>query len=181
MAIINVLFRMSTLYVGVDNGLDGGAIAVLGNTVVSKHRFEKTKLRWGNQIHTVPFRQWVESLSNSFPTLRIFALLEEPVKQMGAKTNAQAIQSTGVSFGKVISVMEGAQHCGIDLSYDTIIPQSWQRVFFKPGGDTKSKSIAAATRLFPSADFRISDKGKTPHDGFTDAALIAEFARRASF
>jgi hypothetical protein len=168
---------MSTVYTGVDNGLDGGVITLRGNTVVGKHRFVKTKLRWGNQIAAAPLLEYFESILAQFPSERHFVLVEEPVKQMGANTNAQAIQSTGASFGKVVAVIELLQN---RVSYDTIIPRSWQGTFFKPGGeDTKTKSISAATRLFPTADFRVSSLGKGPHDGFTDACLIAEHARRS--
>ena len=159
-------------------------IAIQGNTVISKHRFKTTSLRWGRQILMPPILEWLVAVRNiNASTLlsRIFILVEEPLKQMGPKTTAQAIQSTGVSFGKIIAAVEAMQGQWPDVAWDTVIPRTWQTVFFKPGGDTKAKSISSATRLFPGADFRISEAGKTPHDGFTDAALIAEFARRANF
>ena len=170
---------MSTIYTGVDNGLDGGVVTIKGNTVLTKHRFIKTNLRWGNQISAPPLKEYFDILLNAYPTFRHFVLIEEPLKQMGPKSTAQAIQSTGCSFGKIIGVVETLTGHGVDVAYDTIIPRSWQTTFFKPGGDTKVKSIAAATRLFPDADFRVSALGKGPHDGFTDACLIAEHARRA--
>ena len=169
---------MSTIYTGVDNGLEGGVVSISGNTVIGKHRFIKTNLRWGNQISVPPLKAYFDALINAHPTLRHFVLIEEPLKQFGGKTTAQSIQSTGASFGKIVGVVELVQ-VGNDLAYDTVIPRSWQTTFFKPGGDTKAKSIAAATRLFPEADFRVSALAKGPHDGFTDACLIAEHARRS--
>ncbi len=47
-----------------------------------------------------------------------------------------------------------------------------------PGKDTKTKSILAASRLFPRVDLRRTARSKVAHDGLTDALLIAEFGRR---
>lgn len=44
--------------------------------------------------------------------------------------------------------------------------------------DTKATSINAAQRLFPSVDFRKSDRCKKIDDNKVDALLMAEYARR---
>jgi hypothetical protein len=47
-----------------------------------------------------------------------------------------------------------------------------------PKDDLKAASIRVAMRLWPSVDFRRTERCRKPHDGMTDAALIAEYGRR---
>ncbi len=46
--------------------------------------------------------------------------------------------------------------------------------------DTKKTSINASRRLFPRVSLLRNSKCKTPHDGLSDALLIAEYARRSN-
>ena len=168
---------MITTYIGVDNGLDGGAVAIREHDLVGTHGFVKIKTRWGNQVSAPQFHAFIKSIAES--SERVFVLIEEPAKGFSGKTNATSIQSTGVSFGKLHAVVEMlADESDSPVSFASITPQQWQKMFFTSAGDSKLKSATIATSLFPKAELRVSDAGKKPHDGFTDAILIAEFARR---
>jgi hypothetical protein len=59
----------------------------------------------------------------------------------------------------------------------------WQRKMFVGVSmklDTKVKSEIVAKRLFPTADFRKSDRARVAADGLTDAACIAMYGLRDS-
>jgi crossover junction endodeoxyribonuclease RuvC len=93
----------------------------------------------------------------------------------------QAMPSQGVSsmftygtgYGKILGVLETLQ-----ISYDLVQPQKWQRKMI-PGtkrGETKKAALAKARQLFPRESF-ILDSCRVPHDGIVDAVLIAEYGR----
>ena len=66
------------------------------------------------------------------------------------------------------------------IPYQLVAPRTWQRVMHEgtPGEDTKQRSILAAQRLFPGVDLRRSPRARKADDGFADALLLAEYARR---
>lgn len=69
---------------------------------------------------------------------------------------------------------------GLRIPYVVVPPQTWQKEMLAgmPKGDTKTSGILVAQRLWPDEPFRRTERCTTPHDGMTDAALIAEFGRR---
>lgn len=76
------------------------------------------------------------------------------------------------------------------ISYTEVTPQKWQKEMFigipeiskkvkgKLKRDTKAMSIMASKKLFPEYSFLATARSKVPHDGITDATLMAEFGRR---
>lgn len=187
---------MTEVYVGFDNGLKGGAMSLTAaGGFIAKCRTDTYTGGWGNQIDPTTYLRFLTDIlgeNGSHPFAQAFVLVEEPLMivrgaaRPGMKarnTDPKAIQSTGVSFGKIMATVELGMHTGVlkNVRLQSIPPIEWQKHFWKKGGDTKPKSIKAATELFPHVDFKISDKGKGPHDGFTDAILITEYARRHRF
>ena len=82
-----------------------------------------------------------------------------------------------------------------EIKHELVRPKAWQAEMwsntdkiYKSGSkriDTKATSHLAAKRLFPSQDLFYGDNEtvkrgnrKNPHDGITDALLMAEFCRR---
>jgi len=67
----------------------------------------------------------------------------------------------------------------LEVAFILVRPQQWQRVMHEgtPGDDTKQKSIVAVKRLFPGVNLK-PPGAKKDHDGFADALLLAEYARR---
>jgi len=67
---------------------------------------------------------------------------------------------------------------GLGLSYELVRPQEWQRAML--AGQPPGSEYLVASRLWPLAEWRASERAKIPHSGLVDAALIAEFGRRKS-
>lgn len=90
------------------------------------------------------------------------------------------------AFGEIFGFLKGL-FTALDIPYALVPPKTWQNEIwinsdkvFKEGKkiDTKKTSINAATRLFPSIDFRKNDRCRTIDDNKVDATLIGEYARR---
>jgi len=84
------------------------------------------------------------------------------------------------TFGRVFGAVE-ALLAALKIPYVLVQPKVWQKVIHA-GIDknlkAKEKSRIAASRLFPNIDLRATERSKVPHDGMTDALLIAEYGRR---
>lgn len=66
------------------------------------------------------------------------------------------------------------------IPYVLVPPGVWTRSIHQgcTGTSAKDKSLQAARRLFPTANFLPTGKCRKPHDGMVDALLIAEYGRR---
>ena len=72
------------------------------------------------------------------------------------------------------------------VKHEIIQPQKWQKAFWvkpkMPKGvkyDTKVAALSATNRIWPEEKWLASPRCSKAHDGMVDAALIAEFGRRA--
>lgn len=80
----------------------------------------------------------------------------------------------GWSLGRIEQLLSCA-----GAKYQLVKPQQWQKEYGISNKDkSKSQSIATAKRLFPGTDLRRTGRCTKDHDGFADALLIAEWARR---
>lgn len=93
------------------------------------------------------------------------------------KVSSSASFRFGMGFGILIGVV-----AGMSLPYTLVKPRIWQGVMFK-GTDAdlspKERSFVAAIRHFPTERFLASERCKKPHDGMTDASLIAGYGLRS--
>lgn len=108
------------------------------------------------------------------------AIMEEIHAIIGSSAKAT------FSFGEIFGFLKGL-FTALDIPYALVPPKTWQNEIwinsdkvFKEGKrvDTKKTSINAATRLFPTIDFRKNDRCRTIDDNKVDATLIGEYARR---
>jgi len=67
---------------------------------------------------------------------------------------------------------------GLGLSYELVRPQEWQRELLM--GQPEGSEYLVASRLWPNAEWRATERSRKCHSGLVDAALIAEFGRRRS-
>lgn len=89
------------------------------------------------------------------------------------KSSAKATFKFGQVFGMTEAIVSS-----LDIPYNLVQPKKWQSVCH--GGldrklKAKERSLIAASKRFPTIDFRKNERCKIPHDGLIDAALIAEY------
>lgn|SRR3990167_261453 len=163
---------MSKVYIGIDNGLSG-ALCAIGEGVLDL--FVMPVLSSGKRK-----RVDVESLAkllDGYESPELCVVYESPA---GSKSVLAAV-SMADSFARVESVLIIKKVRRIPIT-----STKWQRSFWtKPKMavgqvfDTKAAALKVARELWPNETWLASARCKVPHNGLVDAALIAEYARRA--
>lgn len=159
----------TVIYLGVDNGVSGALAAILptNGEIMSMIAMPTQKARKGNEIDVKAVSEWLDSLQ-----LTPVCIIEEP----GGSKSAKAACSMAGSFHCIRSIFELRGY-----RWHRVTPSQWQKVML-PGckpGDTKPRALSAAKALWPAESFLPTDRCRVPHDGMIDAALIAEYGRRA--
>jgi hypothetical protein len=162
---------MTMLYIGIDNGLTGGLVALSDHpgppiAMIPMPTRGKTK---GNEVDAMALYEWLLSLDTAFD--RMTVILETPGKH---SPGAQALCSMWDSYGAIRGVLE----CRL-IRHHRITPQTWQKKML-PGcakGDTKPAALAKARQLWPHETWLATTRSTVPHLGLVDASLIAEHGR----
>lgn len=160
------------IYLGIDPGLSGGFAFINEagrNDAPSIQLFRMPLI--GDKDYDV---QEMKRLLLIHLNGSIFATIEKQVSMPGQGLTSTF--KTGQGFGILIGLLSG-----LEISYQIIPAPKWQRTLFvgQPAKqDTKVSSEIIAKRLFPTTDFRKSDRARIAADGLTDAACIAEYGRR---
>lgn len=79
------------------------------------------------------------------------------------------------SFGQSVGYIKGVLESFM-IPYQEITPQKWKREFSLTSD--KAKSAEVCRKLFPEVSLLATPRCKKPHDGMTEALLMAEYARR---
>lgn len=173
-----------TTYLGIDNGKDGAIVVVDSNgKILSKRKTPlfKSSTKGGKKLgkdeyDIVGMRDSLMSVAVNEKDIMV--TLEKaqpmPITMGGGVANYQRGLSYGLWQGLLV---------GLGISYQIFAPQSWQKIMLAGinSEDTKQAATIAAQRLWPKEDWRKSQLAKKADEGFVDAALIAEFGRRAHF
>lgn len=146
---------------GVDNGLGGGLAATDGE-----------------QLETYAMPTTQDGKHRVVDPQRVVWLLEQWKPELLCLEYAHAMPRQGVTstfstargYGTLIGIA-----AALGLPLRLVRARTWQGEMLAgaPGSDTKARSVAAAQRQWPSHDFRRTPRCRDPHDGLTDAALIA--------
>lgn len=163
---------MVRTYIGADNGLDGGLVALDSDgAIVGRIVMPTIVCKKGREVDAGEVANFVTSFHA--PTV----LIESASKHSPGKL---ALCSTWFSFGITKTAVALS---GVPLSI--VQPQAWQKAFWTrprlPRGekfDTKAAALKAANEIWPGQDWTKSTRATKPHDGMVDAALIAEHHRR---
>lgn len=157
------------IYIGIDNGLTGGLVAlsdVAGLPPIAKLPMPCQAKAKGNEIDIAAVWRWIQELHAQDMTL----VMEQP----GGSKNYKAAVSMADSFGalRALAELKGLRH-------HRITPQKWQKEILPncPAGETKSFALAVVKRLWPEESWLATPRCKKPSEGLIDAALIAEYAR----
>ena len=85
--------------------------------------------------------------------------------------SAPAAFNFGSNFGFIRGVLTTT-----GIPYELVRPQKWKKEFSCTSD--KNTAIAVAKRLFPGVNLRRTERCTKDHDGFAEALLMAEYARR---
>lgn len=160
------------VYIGIDNGLDGGIVVLDKDGAVLRREVMPTigvagkgKREYYEQAIVRILTDWIEHQPTVF--------LERA--QAMPKQGVSSTFSIGKGYGTIRGIL-----AGLRIPYEIVGPRDWQKVMFSgiDGSDTKRASAVIASRLAPSQDWKASERCKNMHDGMTDAFCIAEWGRR---
>jgi hypothetical protein len=160
-------------YLGIDNGVSGGLVALStapGLPPLAMLPMPVKRARKGNEVDVREVLAWLNL--HEIRLSECMTIIEEP----GGSKSAKAATSMAGAFHALRAMLEVHR-----ARYERVTPHAWQRVML-PGckpGETKERALETAQRLWPGTDWRATDRCRLPHDGLIDAALIAEYGRRA--
>ncbi len=160
-------------YLGIDNGLDGGLVLLDSDGAIQECLVMPTidnPNGKGRLVDAVTLSGWFRDWSEF---TNIHVVLEKAQAMPGQ--GVVSMFSIGLSYG----VMQGVV-AALQLPVTLVHPKTWQKVMFADMAkqDTKAASVMVAQRLWPGQCWLATPKCKKPHDGLTDASLIAEWGRR---
>ena len=149
------------VFCGIDPGKDG-ALAILGyHEAPILVPFSETE--YANQLRRLSLvtRNGIDG--------SVFCVVEHVGAMPGQ--GVTSCFSFGQNFGFILGLLTA--YC---IPYELVRPQRWKKEF----GCTSDKntSIEVAQRMFPGVDLRRTEKCKKPHDGISEALLMAEWGRR---
>ena len=172
---------MEKTYIGVDPGAIGFITAIFPNGEKEFYSIDQNDdLNLNRIFRSIKERSW-----------EVTAVLEDVHSIFGASAKST------FNFGEIKGILKGLLIAN-EIPYTLVQPKTWQQeiwinqdmiVSYKSvmrGGkeikqkvvDTKSTSINAARRLFPSIDLRKNERCKKIDDNKVDSLLMAEYARR---
>lgn len=164
-----------SIIVGVDNGLDGGlvAIAAFDGSIIDAMPMPTRLMNGKREVDPHAVSGFLYGLARH-PSRLLFAI-EEPLKH--AKSS-QAMRSMGISFGQLSAIAET-----IGCATMRVQVLDWQKAVLGKVArhQTKTRALAVATTLWPDQCWLASKRCKVPHDGMVDAALLARYARMKTF
>lgn len=140
-------------YIGCDPGKKG-SLAVLKDGVVSVYPFDENA--------------YIAVLGAVDPHGAVCCL-----EHVGAMPG-QGVTSMfhfGENFGFIQGVLRAYK-----IPFELVRPQKWKKEFSITGD--KNSSIAVCKRLFPDLNLLPTPRCRKESDGFAEAALLAEYARR---
>jgi hypothetical protein len=177
---------MEKIFLGIDNGLDGGLVALNASgdivamtimptrkekrlVMVKKEMKEKTR----RLVEEMDLLEWIKDLQKLGS---ITVCLERPTFAKDYK----AAVSMADSFATCRTVIKL-----LGLPYSEVDPKEWQPCFWKrpkdakdTGWTTKKQAWRVAQNNWAGHTFLASKRCSVPHDGMVDACLIAEYRRR---
>jgi hypothetical protein len=160
------------IYIGIDNGISGGLVALSDHhgLVIDKIPMPATKYKSRKEVNVRAVHLWLSEVTGGNLSNADY-IIEEP--------NNSRTPSTAYSVASSFHSLRGFFEAKF-LPFRRITPQSWQRAMMGevPTGETKIYALAKANELWPEEKWLASPRCKKPHEGLIDAALIAEYRRK---
>jgi len=148
------------VFIGIDPG-KSGALAVVHSTVnatraVELYSFDEAKYR--------------EILEKYGKNRSVGGCVLERVGAMPGQ-GVTSMFSFGLNYGYIRGLLEA-----FEIPHELVLPRAWKREFGVTAD--KNTSVEVAQRLFPDVSLLRTERCKKPDDGFAEALLMAEYARR---
>ena len=105
------------------------------------------------------------------PWSRIRVVVERLFARPGPMSSAKANFELGRCMGELETMLSM-----YEIPFQEVTPQAWQKEFGVSGD--KQTHVDCAKRLFPGVSLKRNEKCKNDFDGYADALLMAEYARR---
>lgn len=161
------------MFCAIDPGLQGAIVCINENNEIQmKHKIPVIKNPNGKtEINIKELVGIIESAG------KINLIVLEKVHAM----KGQGVSSM-FTFGKGCGILEGIV-ATLRIPYLLVTPQAWQKEVLdgmNREGNSKQASVLMAERLFPSTDFRATERSKIIDSNITDAACMAVYAKRKS-
>lgn len=150
---------MKTLFIGIDPGKKGG-IACIDT---------ESGIRYTEPYSDKALIDLCRDESWRGNTNHIVCCLEK----VGAMPGQGVVSM--FSFGQSVGYIKGVLE-SFGIPYQEITPQKWKKEFGL--NSEKAASSEVCNRLFPGISLLATERCKKPHDGMTEALLMAEYARR---
>lgn len=173
---------MEKTFIGIDPGVNGFVTAIFPNGKFEFYSIdENDDLDLHRIFKSIKERSW-----------QVTAVLEDVHAIFGSSAKST------FAFGEIKGILKGLLIAN-EIPYTLVQPKTWQgeiwnnqdmivsyKTIKKSDGteqkrkvvDTKSTSINAARRLFPSIDPRKNERCRKIDDNKVDSLLMAEYARR---
>mgnify|MGYP001612067999 CR=1 FL=1 len=173
---------MKKEFIGIDIGINGGIAIVDENGIL---KFTSTIPKIGGRVDLHQFDRLVKSFKERCDFSHVMIEDLHAIFGTSSKSNFQ--------FGWINGVTETLL-ASAGLSYSKVLPRKWQEVIWqgirpiqintgkltKKGEikykiDTKATTRLAAKRIYPTADFTISERAKVDHNGIVDSVCLARY------
>jgi len=159
------------IIIGIDNGISGALVALSAysgmvlDSILMPTRTNGTS----RECDAIAVCEWIEKFQYSD---EVAVALETPSKH---SPGTLALCSMWDCYGAIRGILEA-----YGIRHIRIAPRTWQSVMLGvvPKGETKAYARAKAAQIWPDEDWLATPRSKKAHEGFIDAALIAEFYRR---
>jgi len=165
-----------TSYLGCDPGLDGGFAVVSGDRIEYKMvtptlSFTTKKGKTKRELDRDGILSFLQTLPNH---TRVVIEEQEAFRSQDIKATC----TTCKNYGMVLMGLSVAH-----MFVTEVPPATWQEHFGivsvkkSRGVSTKEQALQIARAIYPSADFRKSERSQIAHDGIVDATLIATYCQ----
>ena len=160
------------IFVGIDNGLNGG-IVIIDDAQVVLHKFvmPTIKVKGKKEYDVNEVVKIFCNLKSQYGSSIHVALEQAHVRPVSGK---RACFTTGGGYYLMKGVLTS-----LGISYEIVPPKKWQKELLAGlGSDTKAASIMYCKQKFPHVDWTPTERSTKAHDGLCDACCLAVFSFR---
>lgn len=166
------------IFIGIDPGLKGGIACIQADgslqlfpmPTIGEREYDVYELK---RILLEAMGRNTEATDLSDVRNRILLTFERQHALPGQGLTSSL--KTGIGYGILLGLV-----AGLEIPHQVVPAQTWQKALFTGLNtklDTKEKSEIVAKRLFPSADFRRTERSRKGHDGLYDATCLAYYGK----